>query len=69
MQRVAIVGVGAVGQACAFALPTVVGRQGATNALGPSMSDEERRAFERSAATLRDASRSVGVPSAVADRA
>jgi L-lactate dehydrogenase len=36
-------------------LPTVVGRQGAAGEVEPNMSDEERRAFERSAATLRDA--------------
>jgi L-lactate dehydrogenase len=43
-----------------IALPTVVGSQGAVNELEPSMSAEERRAFERSAATLRDATRSIG---------
>ena len=41
-------------------LPTVVGRQGAAGELEPSMSDDERRAFERSAETLRDAARRVG---------
>jgi L-lactate dehydrogenase len=44
-------------------LPTVVGRQGAAGELEPSMSEHERRAFERSAATLRDAARRIGVPS------
>jgi hypothetical protein len=52
-----------------IALPTVVGRQGDALALEPSMSDEERRAFEHSAATLRDAARGVGAPSGAADRA
>jgi L-lactate dehydrogenase len=44
-----------------IALPTVIGRQGAVNQLEPSMSDQERQAFERSAATLRGAARSIGV--------
>jgi L-lactate dehydrogenase len=43
-----------------IALPTVVGREGATGELEPAMSEDERRAFERSAATLRDAARSIG---------
>lgn len=47
----------------AIGLPTVVGREGAAGELEPSMSDEERRALERSAATLRDAARSIGVQS------
>jgi L-lactate dehydrogenase len=38
-------------------LPTVVGREGAAGELEPRMSDDERRAFERSVATLRDAAR------------
>ena len=42
-----------------IALPTVVGRQGAAGELEPSMSEDERRAFEHSAATLRKAT--VGV--------
>ena len=42
-------------------LPTVVGRTGAVGELEPSMSEQERRAFERSAATLRDAARRIGV--------
>jgi L-lactate dehydrogenase len=52
-----------------IALPTVVGQQGATNELQPSMSDEERGAFEHSAATLRDAAGGLGVRSGAADRA
>jgi malate/lactate dehydrogenase len=44
-------------------LPTVVGRQGAAGELEPSMSEDERRAFERSAATLRDAAARIGIPS------
>jgi L-lactate dehydrogenase len=51
------------------ALPSVVGCRGAVNEFEPSMSDDERRAFERSAATLRDAARSIGVPSAAAAHA
>jgi L-lactate dehydrogenase len=47
----------------AIGLPTVVGRQGAAGELEPGMSEDERRAFERSAATLRDAVRSIGVQS------
>jgi L-lactate dehydrogenase len=46
-----------------IALPTVVGRQGAAGELEPTMSEEERRAFERSAATLRDAAGSIGLRS------
>jgi L-lactate dehydrogenase len=42
-----------------IALPTVVGREGAAGELEPSMSEDERRAFERSAATLRDAAQSI----------
>jgi L-lactate dehydrogenase len=42
-----------------IALPTVVGREGAAGELEPSMSEDERRAFERSAATLRDAARGI----------
>jgi L-lactate dehydrogenase len=38
-----------------IALPTVVGRSGASGELYPSMSEDERSAFERSAATIRDA--------------
>ena len=44
----------------AIGLPTVVGRHGAAGELEPSMSEQELRAFERSAATLRDAARSIG---------
>jgi L-lactate dehydrogenase len=47
----------------AIGLPTVVGREGAAGELEPSMSAEERRALERSAATLRDAGRRIGVGS------
>jgi L-lactate dehydrogenase len=43
-----------------FALPTVVGREGAAGDLEPSMSDDERRRFERSAETLRGAARAIG---------
>jgi L-lactate dehydrogenase len=46
-----------------IALPTVVGREGAAGELEPTMSEHERRAFERSAATLRDAARSISVRS------
>jgi L-lactate dehydrogenase len=42
-------------------LPTIVGSEGAEGSLEPRMSDEERRAFEHSVATLRDAARSIGV--------
>jgi L-lactate dehydrogenase len=44
-------------------LPTIVGRGGAAGALEPAMSEQERRAFEHSAATLREAARSIAVPS------
>jgi L-lactate dehydrogenase len=44
-------------------LPTVVGRKGAVGELEPSMADDERRAFERSAATLSEAARRIGVRS------
>jgi L-lactate dehydrogenase len=47
-----------------IALPTVVGREGAAGELEPSMSEHERRAFERSAATLREAARGIGASSA-----
>jgi L-lactate dehydrogenase len=47
-----------------IALPTVVGREGAAGELEPSMSEHERRAFERSAATLREAARAIGASSA-----
>jgi L-lactate dehydrogenase len=43
-----------------IALPAVVGRDGVVGELEPSMSEEERAAFERSAETLRDAARGVG---------
>ena len=42
-------------------LPTVVGSTGAAGTLEPSMSEDERVALERSAATLRDAARRVTV--------
>jgi L-lactate dehydrogenase len=45
----------------AIGLPTVVGRQGAAGELEPTMSEDERGAFEGSAATLREASRRIGV--------
>lgn len=44
-------------------LPTVVGRGGAAGELEPEMSEDERRAFDRSAATLREAARRIGVRS------
>jgi L-lactate dehydrogenase len=44
-----------------IALPTIVGRDGALGVLEPSMSDEERRGFERSAQTLRDAVAGLGI--------
>ena len=46
-----------------IALPTVVGREGAISELEPIMSEHERRAFERSAATLREAAQGIGVSS------
>jgi malate/lactate dehydrogenase len=46
-------------------LPTIVGRNGAAGQLEPSMSEHERRVLERSAATLRDAARRIGVLSAM----
>jgi L-lactate dehydrogenase len=45
-----------------IALPTVVGRDGAVGELEPAMSDDERRALERSAATLREAARGIRAP-------
>jgi len=45
----------------AIGLPTLVGRQGAAGELEPSMSEQERRAFEHSVATLRDSVRGIGV--------
>jgi L-lactate dehydrogenase len=45
-----------------IALPTVVGRAGAVHAFDPSMSADERRAFEASAATLRQAAATVLAP-------
>jgi L-lactate dehydrogenase len=42
-----------------IALPTVVGREGAVRELKPSMTEDERRAFERSVATLGDAVRGI----------
>jgi L-lactate dehydrogenase len=52
--------------ATTIALPTVVGREGAAGEFEPSMSDDERRALERSAATLRDAARGIGGASVAA---
>jgi L-lactate dehydrogenase len=49
-----------------IALPTVVGREGAAGELVASMSEHERRAFEHSVATLRAASRGIGMSSAPA---
>jgi L-lactate dehydrogenase len=43
-----------------IALPTIVGCEGAEGSFEPSMSGEERRAFEHSAETLRDAARGIG---------
>ena len=40
-----------------IALPTVVAHEGAAGELEPSMAEDEGRAFERSAATLREAAR------------
>jgi L-lactate dehydrogenase len=40
-----------------IALPTIVGSEGAHGELEPSMSDEERQAFARSAEALREATR------------
>jgi L-lactate dehydrogenase len=42
-----------------IALPTVVGRAGASRDLEPSMSADERHAFEASAATLREAAQGI----------
>jgi L-lactate dehydrogenase len=44
-------------------LPTVVGREGAAGDVEPSMSDDERHAFEHSVATLRDAADRIGLRS------
>jgi L-lactate dehydrogenase len=44
-----------------IALPSVVGRAGAVGDLEPSMSADERHRFEASAATLREATRGIGV--------
>src|SRR3954454_23417129 len=44
-----------------IALPTVVGRARAAGNLEPSMSADERHAFEASVATLRGAARGIGV--------
>jgi L-lactate dehydrogenase len=44
-----------------IALPTILGSQGAARVLEPSMSEEERLGFERSAETLRAAARGIGV--------
>jgi L-lactate dehydrogenase len=47
----------------AIGLPTVVGRAGAVGELEPSMNEQERRALDRSASTLRDAARRIGAGS------
>ena len=47
-----------------IALPTVVGRDGAGAEFEPNMTADERRAFENSAATLREAGRGIGVNAA-----
>jgi L-lactate dehydrogenase len=39
----------------ALSLPTIVGTNGGTQVLEPDLSDDERRALERSATVLRDA--------------
>jgi L-lactate dehydrogenase len=44
----------------AIGLPTVVGREGPAGELEPRMSEPELRAFELSAATLRDAAERIG---------
>jgi malate/lactate dehydrogenase len=44
-----------------IALPTILGREGATGDLDPIMSDDERRRFEHSARMLRDATDGIGV--------
>ena len=49
-----------------IALPTVVGRAGADGDLEPSMSADERHAFQASLATLREAARGVLTPGGVA---
>jgi L-lactate dehydrogenase len=50
-------------------LPTVVGRRGAAGDLEPSMSEYERRAFERSVAKVREAATGLGGSPASADGA
>src|SRR4051794_40770075 len=50
-------------------LPTVVGRQGAAGGLEPSMSEYERRAFERSVARLREVASGLTASSATVDGA
>jgi malate/lactate dehydrogenase len=49
-------------QGVTIALPTVVGRAGAVRAFEPSMSADERRAFDASAETLRQAAATVLAP-------
>jgi L-lactate dehydrogenase len=44
----------------AIGLPTIVGHEGPAGALEPQMSEQERCAFERSVATLRDAAGRIG---------
>lgn len=43
------------------ALPTIVGGRGAVGEFEPAMSGDERRAFEHSAATLRQDAHGIGV--------
>jgi L-lactate dehydrogenase len=45
-----------------IALPTIVGRQGARGEFEPSMSEDERRAFEHSVTTLHEAAGGIGLP-------
>jgi len=49
------------GHGVTIALPTVVGRDGARGVLEPGMSDDERRGFEHSVQTLRDAVEGLGI--------
>jgi L-lactate dehydrogenase len=48
-------------RAVTIALPTVVGREGARGVLEPAMSDDERRGFDHSVQTLRNAVASLGI--------
>ena len=49
------------GRGVTIGLPTVVGRDGARGVLMPAMSDDERRDFDRSVQTLRDAVAGLGI--------